>query len=130
MDLLKDAGRGHRGSVGCISAPTMRNRGGGYAGLRATHLPQVSPGGMGKAEGNMNDREHGHGNQCRTRPAKPDVTQVTVCKVPATSVAFGDSISLNGTSVWVARDEHGGLICVGATAREARQKAKQVLRGQ
>lgn len=47
---------------------------------------------------------------------------IDVRKVPADSVPYGDCISTNGTHVWSAYDERGTLVCVAATAKEARRK--------
>ena len=68
-------------------------------------------------------REHGHGNAA-SWPHRPDSErwpELSLRKVPANSVPFGESISRNGRSVWAAyhNDE---LIAVGATHDEARRK--------
>jgi hypothetical protein len=45
-----------------------------------------------------------------------------VRKVPADSVPYGESISHNGKTVWAAYADDGTLVCVAATAPEARSK--------
>ena len=48
----------------------------------------------------------------------------TVKKIPADSVPYGRDICTRGDSVWAAYSE-GVLICIGATADEARRKYRQ-----
>ena len=71
----------------------------------------------------MTDR---HGNVSRTTPRKPDVG-LTLRKVPADSVPYGDSISRNGVFVWAAY-EGDRLVCVAATADEARRRYRALKR--
>lgn len=54
-------------------------------------------------------------------PASPG-QHIDVRKVPADSVPYGGSISRNGRTVWAAFDAAGRLVCVAATANEARRK--------
>jgi YD repeat-containing protein len=68
-----------------------------------------------------------HGNRI-SKPPRPDPDPPTVRKVPADSVRYGDSISRNGSSVWAAYDGSGRLICVCATAGEARRKYRAIKR--
>ena len=68
-----------------------------------------------------------HGNRI-SKPHSPDPHPPTVRKVPADSVPYGDSISRNGSSVWAAYDDNGRLICVCATAGEARRKYRSIKR--
>jgi hypothetical protein len=65
-----------------------------------------------------------HGNKIY-RP-KPDPDPPTVRKVPADSVPFGDSISINGKTVWAAYDARGTLIAIAATASEVRRKYREL----
>jgi hypothetical protein len=62
------------------------------------------------------NRVHHHG---------PDKDPPTVRKVPADSVPFGDSISINGETVWTAYDSRGTLIAVAATSAEVRRKYRE-----
>lgn len=55
----------------------------------------------------------------------PDQDPPTVRKVPADSVPFGDSISINGETVWAAYDSRGTVIAVAATSAEARRKYRE-----
>jgi hypothetical protein len=52
----------------------------------------------------------------------------TVRKVPADSVPYGESISRNGRTVFVAFNDAGQLVCVGATSSEVRRKYREALR--
>jgi hypothetical protein len=52
---------------------------------------------------------------------KPDPPELSIVKVPADSVPFGESISTNGRTVWAAYHD-GELAAVGGTADEARRK--------
>jgi hypothetical protein len=66
-------------------------------------------------------RGHGHGNKVR-QPRRPDRERwpsLSIRKVAASSVPFGESISRNGSSVWGAYCD-GELIAVAATRAEAR----------
>lgn len=65
-----------------------------------------------------------HGNRTRIHTAPR--TPIDVRKVPADSVPYGDSISRNGRIVWAAYDGET-LVCVAATAPEARRKYMQWL---
>jgi hypothetical protein len=66
----------------------------------------------------MKDDRHGN----RIERYKPDAP-IDIRKVPADSVPYGESISRNGRTVWVAYDGDR-LVCIGATAGEARSKYK------
>jgi hypothetical protein len=66
-----------------------------------------------------------HGNRI-SKPPRSDPHPPTVRKVPAGSVPYGDSISRNGSSVWAAFNDDGKLICVAATAGEARRKYRSI----
>ena len=67
--------------------------------------------------------EHGHGNRIprRLNPNPPPVVR----KVPASSVPYGPNISRNGQHVWIAL-EGERIVCVAATAKEARHKFKEI----
>ncbi len=66
----------------------------------------------------------GHGNVAhKYRPAE----HIDVRKVPADSVPYGSSISRNGKFVWCAYDGER-LVCVAATAPEARRKYREAKR--
>ena len=69
--------------------------------------------------------EHGHGNRIPKRWMDPNPP--TLKKVPASSVPYGESISTNGRTVWVALDGER-IVCVAATADEARRKFKEIQR--
>ena len=71
------------------------------------------------------DGEHGHGNSVDHGRSRPLPATVTIRKVPADSVPYGDSISHNGKAVWAAFDGES-RVAVGATAGEARRKFWQV----
>lgn len=71
----------------------------------------------------MIDRDSRHGN--RLDAYKPPVP-VDIRKVPADSVPYGTSISRNGKHVYGAYDINGQLVCVAATAGEARRKYKSL----
>ena len=58
-------------------------------------------------------------------PRKRDPNAPTIRKVPASSVFLGESISRNGRTVWIALDGER-IICVAATAAEARRKAYRI----
>jgi hypothetical protein len=45
-------------------------------------------------------------------------------------VPYGESISRNGKHVWVGLDEDERIICVAATADEARRKVKGIRRSE
>jgi hypothetical protein len=69
-------------------------------------------------------KEHGHGNQTSAGPRRPDSErwpELTVKKVAASSVPFGESISRNGKTVWASYHDDQ-LIAVGASHDEARDK--------
>ena len=66
----------------------------------------------------FDNRVHHHG---------PDKDPPTVRKVPADSVPYGDSISRNGVFVWAAY-EGERLVCVAATADEARRRYRALQR--
>lgn len=61
----------------------------------------------------------------RIFPHRPDPRPPTLRKVPADSVPF---ISRNGRTVWAAYDGDGTLVCVAATADEARIKYREELK--
>jgi hypothetical protein len=68
-------------------------------------------------------KEHGHGNK-RSDTHRPDserFRELSIRKVQADSVPYGDSISRNGRTVWAAFHSDQ-LIAVGATVGEARRK--------
>src|ERR1700722_13753380 len=54
---------------------------------------------------------------------------MTIRKVPADSVPYGDSISRNGRTVHAAYDGER-LVCLGASADEARRKCIGILRAE
>jgi hypothetical protein len=60
-----------------------------------------------------------HGNKSRS-VYKPDPPELSVRKVPADSVPFGESISRNGRTVYAAYHD-GQFIAAAATADEARR---------
>jgi hypothetical protein len=62
-------------------------------------------------------------NRINTNPHKE--LDIDVRKVPADSVPYGESISTRGDYVWCAYDERGTLVCVAATADEARRKYRE-----
>jgi hypothetical protein len=69
-------------------------------------------------------KEHGHGNRTSAGPRRSDSErwpELSIRKVPAASVPFGESISSNGKTVW-ASFHAGQLVCCGATHDEARDK--------
>jgi len=67
-----------------------------------------------------------HGN--RLSPHTPDRYKPTIKKVRAASVPYGESISRNGQTLWVALDGER-VVCVAATAGEAKRKFKEIQRG-
>ena len=69
-----------------------------------------------------NDR---HGSKCRTA-YRPDPPELTIRKVPADSVPFGESISRNGRTVWAAY-HNNELMAVAESADAARRKYRAVL---
>ncbi|MGB7554471.1 MAG: hypothetical protein WBM04_08855 [Candidatus Korobacteraceae bacterium] len=71
------------------------------------------------------NKEHGHGNRIATY--SPDPHPPTIRKVPANSVPYGESISRNGRTVWIAMDGER-LVCIAATAVEARRKYRDICR--
>lgn len=66
-------------------------------------------------------KDERHGDRMGTHRMNQDAP--TVRKVPADSVFLGDSISRNGSTVWVAYDAKGTLIAVAATADEVRRRS-------
>jgi hypothetical protein len=62
----------------------------------------------------------------RIFPHMLDPRPPTIRKVPADSVPYGESISRNGRTVWSASDGER-LVCVAATAEEARRKYREML---
>lgn len=68
-------------------------------------------------------RDDSHGSHQSTLPRERPQWQdaLTVRKVPADSVPFGESISRNGRTVFAAYDGER-LVAVGATTEEARRK--------
>ena len=68
----------------------------------------------------MKDDRHGN----RLDAYKPDAP-IDVRKLRADSVPYGESISRNGKVVWAAYDGER-LVCVAATAGEARRKYKSL----
>lgn len=68
-------------------------------------------------------KEHGHGN--RISPHMPGQS-ITVRKVPADSVPYGESISRNGQTVWVALDGER-IVCAAPSAEEARRKYRDIM---
>jgi len=64
-------------------------------------------------------KEHGHGN--RISASRSDRDTPVVRKVPANSVPYGESISRNGRTVWVAL-EGERVVCVAASSAEVRRK--------
>ncbi len=69
----------------------------------------------------MEDRGGRHGNRMNHGPVH---APVEVHKVPADSVPYGDAITQYGGCVWCAYDD-GVLVCVAATAPEARRKYRE-----
>jgi hypothetical protein len=70
------------------------------------------------------------GTASSKKPRGPSPTaRVTVEKVDASTVPYGDSISRNGRTVWVGRDpaQPGRVVCVCATAEEARRRTVDIL---
>ena len=67
----------------------------------------------------------GHGDKVH-RYVPPE--HIDVRKVPADSVPYGSSISRNGRTVWAAYDGER-LVCVAATAPEARRKYRETRKG-
>jgi hypothetical protein len=66
-----------------------------------------------------------HGQSRATR--RPSPTQrVTVRKVDADSVPYGDSVSHNGRTCWIAVDGDR-ILCVRATAEQARRAGADIL---
>lgn len=65
----------------------------------------------------------GGDNYIDTNPHKE--LDIDVHKVPAASVPYGESISTRGDYVWCAYDDRGTLVCVAATAKEARRKYQE-----
>lgn len=64
-------------------------------------------------------KEHGHGNKISAHG--PVQYNCEFRKVPADSVPYGESISRNGQTVWVAMvGEH--VVCIGATSEEVKRK--------
>jgi hypothetical protein len=72
----------------------------------------------------MNKKEHGQGN--KICPSTPGRYQPEVRKVPADSVPYGESISRNGQTVWVALDGER-IVCVAPSAEEARRKYRDIM---
>jgi hypothetical protein len=67
-----------------------------------------------------------HGNAGRNKPRRVDPDAPVLRKVPADSVPYGESISGNGRTVIAAY--HGErLVCVAATAEEARRRYRALL---
>jgi hypothetical protein len=62
----------------------------------------------------------------RIKRNRPDEHPPTVRKVPANSVPYGESISHNGLTVWVALDGER-VVCVGATSDEVRSKYRELM---
>lgn len=62
----------------------------------------------------------GSDNRINTNPHRE--LDIDVRKVPAESVPYGESISTRGDYVWCAYDDRGTLVCVAATANEARRR--------
>ena len=72
--------------------------------------------------------EDNHGNRRDyARVRIPDPNAPVIRKVPAESVSLGESISRNGKTVWVGLDGER-VICVAATADEARRKCIEIRR--
>lgn len=77
-------------------------------------------GGDGRLGSHGNKVDHG-----RARPDSDRFPKMSIRKVPADSVPYGDSISRNGVTVWAAYDRAGDgetLVAVAATADDARAK--------
>ena len=62
-----------------------------------------------------------HGNTTHSGGPRPLPPSVSVRKIPASSVEYGESVSLNGQTVWAVYDD-GVLVCIAPTAPEARRK--------
>lgn len=71
----------------------------------------------------MRDDSHGNKTSGPRVPLSERFPDMSVRKVPADSVPYGDSISRNGDTVWTAYDGET-LIAVAATADEVRDKYK------
>ena len=63
----------------------------------------------------------------RINTHSPDKHPPTIRKVDASTVPFGESISRNGHTAWIALDGER-LVCVAATACEARSKYREICR--
>jgi hypothetical protein len=63
----------------------------------------------------------------RIKRNRPDEHPPTARKVPANSVPFGESISRNGQTVWIAMDGER-VVCVGATSDEVRSKCRELIK--
>jgi hypothetical protein len=70
------------------------------------------------------DNSHSNNRNPHRSPSRRQ--QADVRKVAADSVPYGDSISRNGTHVWAGFDGER-LLCVCATAGEARRKCADIL---
>jgi hypothetical protein len=71
----------------------------------------------------MADTAHGSKISWKHRPDSERWPELSIRKVPASSVPFGESISRNGRTVW-AGYHNGELVAVGATCDQTRAKYK------
>src|SRR5215469_1761713 len=53
-------------------------------------------------------------------------TGYVIRKVPADSVPYGDAVCRRGNHVWAVYDGNGQLVCIGATAKEARERCRRI----
>jgi riboflavin synthase alpha subunit len=63
----------------------------------------------------------------RIKTHRKDENPPIVRRVPASSVPYGESISQNGLTVWVAMDGER-VVCVGATSAEVRRKYRELMK--
>jgi hypothetical protein len=82
-----------------------------------------------KAYGDGQFGSHGNRRSDTRRPDSERWPELSIRKVPASSVTHGESISRNGKTVWAAYDGER-FVCAGATADEARRKYQAVKVGE
>ena len=85
---------------------------------------------LGGYEETRSQKEHRHGRN-QTGPRRTWAVRhadVDVRKVDAGSVRFGTDVSRSGSTVWAVYLD-GELLCLGATAKEARHNYYQRRRG-
>jgi hypothetical protein len=64
----------------------------------------------------------------RIKSRRPEEPLTNIKKVPANSVPYGESISRNGLTVWIAMDGER-VVCVAATSAEVRRKYRELMSG-